>query len=315
MSYSIERDSYDNYFLVDHCYMIREPLPLSWEILPENTKKKIADELHRNAIFETVDIDIKTKNMSIQTKLDVIKAMREISVSHLLIEGSQPLGYSGISNTKETPKREDEKMMWEPGLSDPKKKITSYSWKEKYKEPLRHLPYKEKMIALLDGNAASFSSWVSEGPILIAGVLGHVVEVYRPGDALDAILDSTYVEDVQIPCIATSKYSAPGNVATDRLCVVAECGNKWHFNPLPKDAKTVLVALDITTTDGERVKVIISSDSLSDVVEYFRDDFVKKLKAKQIEKFIHSCKKNVMEKYDPSLSYTKIDNDLVGELC
>lgn len=262
MSYSIEHDRYDNYFLVDHAYMIKEPLPSCWEKLPEHTKIKIADAVY-------------TKSISI----------------------------------------EDEKMMWEPGLSEPKKKITSYSWKEKYKEPLRHLPYKEKMIALLDGKAKSFSSWTSEGTILIAGFLGHVVEVYSPADVIDTIMDSTYVEDFQIPCIATSKYSAPGNVATDRLCVVAECGNKWHFNSLPKDAKTVLVALDITTTDGERVKVVISSDSLSDFVEYFRDDFVKKKKAKQIENFIHSCKKNVMEKYDPSLSYTKIDNDLVGELC
>ena len=276
--------------------MIKAPLPSCWEKLPEHTKRKIADAVHTKAISETIT----------KTKLDI---------SRLLVDGCQPLGYSGISSAKETPKREDEKMMWEPGLSEPKKKVTHYSWKEKYKEPLRHLPYKEKMIALLDDKAESFSTWASEGPIHIAGFLGHVVDVYKPCDALDAILDSTYVEDVQIPCIATSKYSAPGNIATDRLCVVAECGNKWHFNPLPKDARTVLVALDITTTDGERVKVIILSDNLSDVVEYFRDDVVKKLKAKQIEKFIHSCKKNVMEKYDPSLSYTKIDNDLVGELC
>ncbi|MEG1903842.1 MAG: hypothetical protein RR212_05550 [Bacteroidales bacterium] len=296
MSYSIEHDRYDNYFLVDHCYMIKAPLPSCWEKLPEHTKRKIADAVHTKAISETIT----------KTKLDI---------SRLLVEGCQPLGYSGISSAKETPKREDEKMMWEPGLSEPKKKVTHYSWKEKYKESLRHLPYKEKMIALLDEKAASFSSWACEGPILIAGFLGHVVEVYKPGDAIDAILDSCYVEDIQIPCIATSKYSAPGNVATDRLFVVAECDSKWHFNPLPKDAKTVLIALDIKTTDDERVKVIISCDNLSDVVEYFKDDFVKKLKAKQIEKFIHNCKKNVMEKYDPSLSYTKIDNDLVGELC
>lgn len=304
--YHIERDEFDNYFVVDPVRMIHEPLPLTWYYFTESKKEEIANQVYRDALYAKTDI----KNAAIQSKWDLMKAKTEININRLLIEGNQPLGYSGINaHTKE-----DEKMIWEPGLSEPKKKLSYSSWKEKYKEPLQHLPFKEKIFELLNPHTYSSSSWVYEGPILVGGFLGYVVETYKLKDSLDAIMSSPYIEDVSIPYIATSQYSAPGNISSDRLQVIAS-DNKFKFSDVSRGSRTVLIALDITTSDQDKVNLIIACDSVTDVTQYFGDNFERRLKAKQLEKFIHSCKKNVMEKYDPSLSYTKIDDDMVGELC
>lgn len=305
--YYIERDEFDNYFVVDPVRIIHEPLPLTWYYLTDSRKEEIANQVYRDALYAKIDI----KNAAIQSKCEMMKAQTEINVSRLLIEGNQPFGYNCIENAHT---KEDEKMMWEPGLSEPKNKLSYSPWKEKYKEPLQHLPFKEKIFELLNPHTYSSSSWVHEGPILVGGFLGYVVETYKLKDALDAIMGSPYIEDVSIPYIATSQYSAPGNVSSDRLQVIAS-DNKFNFTGLSKGSRTALIALDITTSDQDKVNLIIACDSITDVAQYFGDNFERRLKAKQLEKFIHSCKKNVMEKYDPSLSYTKIDDDLVGELC
>lgn len=305
--YHIARDEFDNYFVVDPVRLIHEPLPLTWFCLTKSEQEEIANQVYRDALYAKIDI----KNAEIQTKCKLMEAQTKINVSRLLIEGNQPFGYSCIEDDYT---KEDEKMMWEPGLSEPKKKLVYSPWKEKYKDPLQHLPFKENIFALLNQHTYSSSSWVMEGPILVGGFLGYVVETYKVKDALDAIMSSPYIEDVSIPYIATSQYSAPSNVSSDRLHVIAS-DNKFQFSDVHRGSRTVLIALDITTSDQDKVNLIIACDSITDVIQYFGDNFERRLKAKQLEKFIHSCKKNVMEKYDPSLSYTKIDDDLVGELC
>ncbi|AGJ71658.1 hypothetical protein Lw1_gp252 [Escherichia phage Lw1] len=294
--YSIEKDYGGGCWVVDHVTLVKEKLPDNWEFLSTSTKNRIADTVYRTAME-------RHKNDIHRRKAQMLKS-RNIDVSHLDIIGTQPMTLSSITNAYvngET--REEEKMMWEPGLSEPD---------NGYKKQMQSLDFNEKINNLLNYCASSVSSWEYHGPIDIAGFTARGVEVFNFEKLMNGIMSSDYIVSVNVPVVATSRFSSPCNVVTDKLNIVAVDNSDVNISDGDRIG-SILVALELTCEDGYTCSMFVVS-CVDDAVNSVFTNFSKKLNALHIEKFIHKCKKNVMGNYDPSLTYTKIDENMV-DLC
>lgn len=290
--YSIEKDYGGGCWVVDHVTLVKEKLPDNWEFLSTSTKNRIADTVYRTAMERhKIDIEINRR------KAQMLKSRNMLDVSHLDIIGTQTMTLSSITNAYVNGEpSEEEKMMWEPGLSEPD---------NGYKKQLQSLDFNEKINNLLNYCASNVSSWESHGPIDIAGFTARGVEVFNFEKLMNGIMSSDYIVSVNVPVVATSRFSSPGNVVTDKLNIVAVDNGDVNISDGSRIG-SILVALELTCEDGYTCSMFVVS-RVEDVVNSVFTNFRNKLNALHIEKFIHKCKKNVMENYDPSLTYTKID--------
>ena len=211
-------------------------------------------------------------------------------------------------------------MMFEDGGFKPARK-TYPDWRKQYAEQLWHIDIPEALMKAISPAVDYYSGWKDEYELEVGSFKAHVIKATRILDFVEAVAACDIVEDIRIPSINVSRYSSPGNIRGDRYANLASTSDKLNFHKINEkgfETGCVLVSMVVVTTQGE-YKLIIDCDKANRAVpvikQCFGDDFKALMKARAMEKFIHSCKKNVLEKYDPALTYTKIDKDLVGDLC
>lgn len=218
--------------------------------------------------------------------------------------------------------KERKEMMFEDGGSAFKPARKTYpDWRKQYAEQLWHIDIPEALMKAISPAVDYYSGWKDEYELEIHGFKAHVIKSTRILDFVEAVAACDIVEDIRIPSINVSRYSSPGNIRGDRYANLASTSDKLNFHKINEkgfETGCVLVSMVVVTTQGE-YKLIIDCDKANRAVptikKCFGEDFKALMKARAMEKFIHSCKKNVLEKYDPALTYTKIDKDLVGDLC
>lgn len=216
-------------------------------------------------------------------------------------------------------KERKQDMMFEGGGYKPARK-TYPDWRKQYAEQLWHIDIPEALMKAISPAVDYYSGWKDEYELEVGSFKAHVIKATRILDFVEAVASCDIVEDIRIPSIDVSRYSSPGNIRGDRYANLASTTDKLNFHKINEKGFSgcVLISMVVVTTQGE-YKLIIDCDKAVYVVpkikECFGEDFKALMKARAMEKFIHSCKKNVLEKYDPALTYTKIDKDLVGDLC
>lgn len=218
-------------------------------------------------------------------------------------------------------KERKSEMMFEDGGSAFKPARKTYpDWRKQYAEQLWHIDIPEALMKAISPAVDYYSGWKDEYELEVGSFKAHVIKATRILDFVEAVASCDIVEDIRIPSINVSRYSSPGNIRGDRYANLASTTDKLNFNKINEKGfdGVVLISMVVVTTQGE-YKLIIDCDKANRAVptikQCFGEDFKALMKARAMEKFIHSCKKNVLEKYDPALTYTKIDKDLVGDLC
>lgn len=227
-----------------------------------------------------------------------------------------------ISMDQMMEKERKSEMMFEDGGSAFKPARKTYpDWRKQYAEQLWHIDIPEALMKAISPAVDYYSGWKDEYELEIHGFKAHVIKATRILDFVEAVASCDIVEDIRIPSINVSRYSSPGNIRGDRYANLASTSDKLNFHKINEkgfETGCVLVSMVVVTTQGE-YKLIIDCGKANRAVPViktcFGEDFKALMKARAMEKFIHSCKKNVLEKYDPALTYTKIDKDLVGDLC
>ncbi|AOG16382.1 hypothetical protein B_256 [Cronobacter phage vB_CsaM_leB] len=218
-------------------------------------------------------------------------------------------------------KERKNEMMFEDGNSAFKPARKTYpDWRKQYAEQLWHIDIPEALMKAISPAVDYYSGWKDEYELEVNGFRAHVIKATRILDFVEAVVSCDIVEDIRIPSINVSRYSSPGNIRGDRYANLASTTDKLNFHKINEKGfdGCVLISMVVVTTQGE-YKLIIDCDkaarAIPTIKQCFGEDFKVLMKARAMEKFIHSCKKNVLEKYDPALTYTKIDKDLVGDLC
>lgn len=217
--------------------------------------------------------------------------------------------------------KERKEMMFEDGGSAFKPARKTYpDWRKQYAEQLWHIDIPEALMKAISPAVDYYSGWKDEYELEVGSFKAHVIKATRILDFVEAVASCDIVEDIRIPSINVSRYSSPGNIRGDRYANLASTTDKLNFHKINEKGfdGCVLISMVVVTTQGE-YKLIIDCDkaarAIPTIKQCFGEDFKVLMKARAMEKFIHSCKKNVLEKYDPALTYTKIDKDLVGDLC
>lgn len=322
MDYTIERDERNNVeWLISRKRNFRVKLPQNFHTLPTDDTDRLLRILFDGNVPQQIFQEMVDHACSEWDKKYCEELTYDSIVKHNLKDFKTKSPNALYDIYEEERKSE---MIFEDGGSSgstfkPVRK-TYPDWRKQYAEQLWHIDIPEALMKAISPAVDYYSGWKDEYELEVGSFKAHVIKATRILDFVEAVAACDIVEDIRIPSINVSRYSSPGNIRGDRYANLASTTDKLNFHKINEKGfdGCVLISMVVVTTQGE-YKLIIDCDKAVYVVpkikQCFGEDFKALMKARAMEKFIHSCKKNVLEKYDPALTYTKIDKDLVGDLC
>lgn len=316
MSYTIQKYGNDHW-IINHARNFRVKLPSDWWCLPSDECDRLIRMLHDGAISQQVFQGMVDHAASRSQEKYCAELTFDGMVNFHLKESYERSATEVLSEIYEKERKGE--MMFEDGGFKPAHK-TYPDWRKQYAEQLWHIDIPEALMKAISPAVDYYSGWKDEYELEVGSFKAHVIKATRILDFVEAVASCDIVEDIRIPSINVSRYSSPGNIRGDRYANLASTTDKLNFHKINEKGfdGCVLISMVVVTTQGE-YKLIIDCDkaarAIPTIKQCFGEDFKALMKARAMEKFIHSCKKNVLEKYDPALTYTKIDKELVGDLC
>lgn len=197
------------------------------------------------------------------------------------------------------------------------KKEVNQRWRNKYPYSIRNIPIREEYITLFSSHVREYSTWADEGPLRFNGFSAHVVEANNIEEFMDNLRQSMDVMNIEIKYVVTSQYACAQNILTSTLYEVITSENivagNYKIEDTIKKGCCIFIGMRIQTRFGifELFVDVGGSDKKRDEFKTYFYGYSDLTRIHTLERFIHSCKTNVVDNYDPELMYTRIDSSLI----
>lgn len=332
-----ERSIKDNrlvYYLVDNKRMIFHRLPDAYHAMRGRYAKEYTDQLYATLVSNInrcKDIPEKSE----LSYMDIVNAYRDERPIKMDSYVYDPIAEKTTHIQAENEiEQEIDEMMYEVGgdgadivrgsngkakRSDLDEQLSRWEREKKenrafYEAKLKPFGYPDDVMEVILNRAFISSEWPRRPNLKLNHVEAIPIRLISE-NTLELLMDELFkcesVYDVQALEAHASRYTSPGNIETDaKASLMFNIDGVLMFRDIKAtfEEGTALIGLMI----NGNVPLII--DTQPKQVRAYFNNFQIKRKKLSLETFIHGCKKNVLENYDPSLTYTRIDETLIGDL-
>lgn len=303
------------YYLVDHERAIFHQLPDSYHAMRGRYAKDYTDQLYATLIASHVKnrrmYDELRENLGLNYT-DIINACRdEQEIEQEIDEMMYEVGGDGADNVRGS--------IGNAKRSDISEQLSKWEREKKenrafYVAKLKPFGYPDDVLEVILNRAFISSEWPRRPNLNLTHVEAVPIRLISE-NTLESFMEDLFkcesVYDIQALEAHASRFTSPENIASEnKASLMCNIDGVLVFREIKStfEGGSAVVGLMI----NGNVPLIVDTQT-KQVREYFVDFQIKRKKL-SLETFIHGCKKNVLENYDPSLTYTRIDETLIGDL-